>query len=62
MHKWCMLSKLSWRPKQTPRATRETRFENLTFLSYNLYFLHKYKYILSLWYYDLALFSLHLDS
>ena len=53
-------SKLSWRPKDTPRATRETRFENLTFLPYNLYFLHKYIY--TLWYYDLALFSLHLDS
>ena len=40
-------SELSWRPKHTFRVTRETKFENFTFLPYNFYFLlHKDNYMM----------------
>ena len=40
-------SELSWRPKHTLRATRETKFENLTFLPYNFHFLlHKHNHMM----------------
>ena len=38
---------LSWRPKHTLRATKEAKFENLTFLSYSFHFLlHRNIYML----------------